>query len=87
MRVFEITNDNSHYENDTIMLKDRLKEFENLKNNLLLRMEKIKADLEKMGQNIMKRCEDCNMDVHRASYSRHLKTTRHLEKNEIKPRK
>ena len=40
-----------------------------------------------MEQNNMKRCEDCNIDIHRPSYSRHLKTKRHLEKKEIKPRK
>ena len=50
-------------------------------------MEKIKTDVESMKQNTMKRCEDCNTDVQRASYSRHLKTQRHLEKKEIKPRK
>ena len=69
------------------MLKDRLIEFENLKNNILLRIEKIKTDVENMVQNNMKICEDCNIDVHRASYSRHLKTKRNLEKKEIKPRK
>ena len=69
------------------MLKDRILEYENLKNNILLRMEKIKTDVENMEQNNMKRCEDCNIDVHRASYSRHLKTKRHLEKKETKPRK
>ena len=87
MRVFELKNDISHCKNDTIMLKDRLIEFENLKNNILLRIEKIKADVENKEQKNMKRCEVCNIDVHRASYSRHLKTKRHLEKKEIKPRK
>ena len=69
------------------MLKDRLRELDNLKNNLILRIEKIKADIENMEQKNMKRCEDCNIDVHRASYSRHLKTKRHLEKKENKPKK
>ena len=87
MRVFELDNDISHYKNDTIMFKDRLIEFENLRNNLLLRIEKFKVDIEIMDQNNMKRCEDCNIDFHRASYSRHLKTKIHLEKREIKPRK
>ena len=87
LRVFELKNDFSHYKNNTIMLKDRLIEFEILKNNILLRIVKIKADVENMEQNNMKRCEDCNIDVHRVSYSRHLKTKRHLEKKEFKPRK
>ena len=73
LRIFELKNDISHYKKDTIMLKDRLTEFENLKNNLILRIEKIKADVENMEQNNMKRCEVCYIDVHRASYSRHLK--------------
>ena len=34
----------------------------------------------------MKRCEVCNIDVHSASYSRHLKTKMPLEEKEIKPR-
>ena len=85
--VFELKKDISYYKKDTIMLKDRLIEFENLKNNILLRIENIKTDVESMDQNNMKRCEDCNIDVHRASYSRHLKTKRHLEKKEIKPKK
>ena len=87
LRVLEIRNEISHYKNDTIILKDRILDFENLKNIILLRIEKIKTDVENMQQNIMKRCEDCNIDIHRASYSRHLKTKRHLEKKEIKPKK
>ena len=55
------------------MVKDSLIEFENLKNNIffLLRIEKIKTDVENMEQNNMKRCEDCNIDILRTSYSRH----------------
>ena len=87
LRVFEFRNDIIHYKNDTILLKDRLIEFENLKNNLLFRIKKIEADVENMDQNIMKRCEGCNVVIHRASYSRHLKTKRHLEKKEINSRK
>ena len=80
MRVFEFKKDIIHYKNDTIMLKGRLIEFEKLKSNLLFRIKKIEADVENMDQNIMKRCEDCNVDIHRASYGRHLKTKRHLGK-------
>ena len=35
----------------------------------------------------MKRCVDCGIDIHRASYSRHLKSKKHLDKKEIKPKK
>ena len=87
LAISEIKNDISHYKNDAIMLNNRILEFESLKHNILLRIEKIKADVVNMSQNNMKRCVDCNIDVHRASYSRHLKTKRHLEKKEIKTRK
>ena len=87
LRMSESKIDISHYKNDTIMLKDRLIEIENLKNKILLRKEKIKADVENMEQNNTIRCEDCNIDVHRASYSRHSKTKKHLEKKNIKPKK
>ena len=40
-----------------------------------------------MDQNNMKRCDDCNIDVHRASYIRRLKTKRHLDIKGIKPKK
>ena len=87
LRVLEIRNKISHYKNDTIILKDRILDFENLKNIILLRIEKIKTDVKNMQQNNMKRCEECNIDIHRASYSRHLKTKSHLENKEIKPKK
>ena len=87
LRISELRNDIRHYKNDTIMLKDRILEFESLKNNILLRIEKIKADVENMEQNNTIGCIDCNIDFHRASYSRHLKTKKHLEKKGIKPRK
>ena len=58
-----------------------------MKNNILLRIEKIKADVENMNQNNTIRCEDCNVDVHRASYSRQLKTKKHLGEKDIKPKK
>ena len=87
MRISELKNDISHYKNDTIMLNNRILEFESLKDNILLRIEKIQADVENMEQNNTIRCVVCNIDIHRASYSRHLKTKKHLEKNNIKPKK
>ena len=85
--ISEIKNDIKHYKNDTIMLNNRILEFGSLKDNILLRIEKIKADVENMSQNNTIRCVDCNIDIHRASYSRHLKTKKHLEKNNVKPKK
>ena len=86
LRISEIRNDISHYKNDTIMLNNRIVEFKSLKDNILLRIEKIKTYVENMAQNNMKRCEDCGINIHRASYSRHLKSKRHLEKKQIKPK-
>ena len=87
MAISEIRNDIGHYKNDTIILNIRILEFESIKDNILLRIEKVKIDLENMNQNNIKRCVDCNIDIHRASYSRHLKSKKHLDKKEIKPKK
>ena len=87
LRITEIKNDIRHYKNDTIMLKNRILEFESLKDIILLRVEKIKADVENMNQNNTIRSIDCNIDIHRASYTGHLKTKKHLEKNNIRPKK
>ena len=87
LAISEIRNDIGHYKNDTIILNDRILEFESIKDNILLRIEKVKIDLENMKQNNTIRCEDCNIDIHRASYSRHLKSKKHLDKNNIKPKK
>ena len=85
--ISELRNDISHYENDTIILNNRILEYESIKDNILLRIEKVKTDLENMNQNNMKRCVDCGIEIHRASYSRHLKSKKHLDKKEIKPKK
>ena len=87
LRIGEIKDEIKHYKNDTIMLKDRILEFESSKNNILLRIENMKVEINNMKDNNTIRCEDCNIDVHRASYSRHLKTKKHLEKKEIEPKK
>ena len=77
LRISELKNDISHYKNDTNMLKNRISEFESFKNNILLGIEKIKTAVENMEQNNTIRCQDCKIDIHRASYSRHLKTKKH----------
>ena len=78
--ISEIKNDIRHYKNDTIMLNNRILQFEGSKDNILLRIEEIKANVENMNQNNTIRCIDCNIDIHRASYSRHLNSKKHLEK-------
>ena len=87
LRISELKNDVRHYKNDTIMLNNRILEFESLKDNILLRIEKIKVDVENMEQNNTIRCIDCNIDIHRASYRRHLNTKKHLENKNIKSKK
>ena len=87
LRITEIKNDIRHYKNDTIMLNNRILEFESLRDIILLRIEKIKVDVENMNQNNTVRCIDCNIDIHRASYSRHLKTKKHLEKKQHQTQK
>ena len=42
--ISEIKNDIRHYKNDTIILNSRILELKNLKDNILLRIDKIKAD-------------------------------------------
>ena len=76
MRIFFViirfNNSIIHYENDTIVLKDRTKEFDILKNNILSIKNTIKQNFMNMKSNRV-RCEICKIDIHRASYARHLK--------------
>ena len=44
LRIVEIRNYIGYYKNDIIMLNSRILEFKNLKDNILLRIDKIKAD-------------------------------------------
>ena len=46
MRIVEIKNYIGYYKNDIIMLNSRILEFKNLKDNISLRIDKIKADVE-----------------------------------------
>ena len=67
LAISVIKNDISHYKNDIIMLNNRILEFESLKDNILLRIENIKADVDNMSQNNKVKCVDCDIDIHRAS--------------------
>ena len=87
LAISEVKNSISHYKNDTVILNNRILEFEILKDNILLRIEKVKIDLENMNQHNTIRCEDCRIDIHRASYSRHLKSKKHMGENKIQPKK
>ena len=46
LRIVEIKNYIGYYKNDIIMLNSRILEFKNLKDNISLRIDKIKADVE-----------------------------------------
>ena len=67
LRISELKNDISHYKKDINMLNNRILEFESLKDNILLRIQKIKADVENMEQKNTIRCVYCNIDIRRAS--------------------
>ena len=60
------------------MLKDKIKEFENLKSNILLKTKSFHQKFKNMKYNRVS-FDICKIDIHRASYSRHLKIKKHLE--------
>ena len=68
----------NHNKNDIIVWKDRLTEFEGLRKNTKLKMKSIKQRI-KLIKNNKVRCYICKSDIHRASYSIHLKRKEHLE--------
>ena len=50
-----------------------------------MKIKRIRQNIESMNNN-SSRCDVCKIDIHRASYSRHLKSKKHLEstsQNEI----
>ena len=58
------------YRNDPTKLKHEIKEV----NQVYLKNDRVKND------NNSRRCDICNFVVHRASYAKHLKSKKHLEK-------
>ena len=80
----------THYKNDIIVSKDRITEFEGLRNNIKLKIKSMKQIIKLMEYNGV-RCDFCKIDIHRASYCRHIKSKKHFEnmsKNKvIVPRK
>ena len=90
LRISELSNSKVHYENDKILLKDRLIVFEALKNIILKKSERKRHNIKIVKHNGFG-CGICKINIHRASYSGHLKCEKHLEnmsqKNVIVPRK
>ena len=78
LRLLELKNFIIHYENDKIVLRDRMTDFEELRNKLKLKIKCIKQTISLMEYNRV-RCGICKIDIHRASYSSHLKSKKHLE--------
>ena len=78
MRISELGNSINHYENDIIVLKDRITEFENLRNEKLLKTKSLKQKIENMKKNSV-RCDICKSEILRAAYSKHLKSRNDLE--------
>ena len=67
LRITESRSSINHHKTDIIVIKDRIIEFENLrKNRKLIRSIKLT-------KYIRVRSDVCEIDIHRASYARHLK--------------
>ena len=77
LRISGLKKSISHYENDIIVLKNRIIEFEGLRSNINLKIKTIKQNLKLMKNNRV-RCDDCKIDIHRALRSRHEKNKKHL---------
>ena len=78
MRITELKNSITHYEKDLIVFRDRLTEFGGLRNFIKVKIKSIKQNFKLMKYNRV-RCDDCKNEIHRASYSRHLKSKKHSE--------
>ena len=78
MRITELKKLVTHYKNDIIVSKGRIAEFEGLRNNIKLKIKSIKQNIKHMEYNRV-RCDICKIDIHRASYSRNLKSKKHSE--------
>ena len=66
LRVSESKNSIIHYENDIIVLRDRLTEFEGLRKNIKLKIKSSEQNIKPMEYNRV-RCDICKVDVHRGS--------------------
>ena len=60
------------------VLKDRITEFDGIKNNTLIKTKSIKQ-INKVMKYIRIRCEIGKNDIQKTSYARRLKSRKHLE--------
>ena len=79
LRISELKNSIIHYENDVYVLKNRIVEFENLKNIIIIEIKSIKQNVKDMKHNGV-RGDFCKSEIHRVSYCRHLKSKKRLKK-------
>ena len=77
LRISDLKNSIIHYQNDIVVINDRIILFKGLK-NILIKMKRIQQNNKNMNYNRVL-CDLCKIDIHRASYSRHLKCKKHLE--------
>ena len=68
-------NSKFHFKNDIIVLKDRIIQFDGLKESIKLKKRK---DIKNVKQKRV-RCDICKIDIHNAPYAKHSKTKKHLE--------
>ena len=78
LRITELKNSIVHYENNILVLKDRIIDFEGINFDILIKIKRIRYNYESL-KGISVRCDVCKNDIHRVSYSRHLKSKKHLE--------
>ena len=78
LRVSELKKSIIRYENYIIVLRDRITDFEGLRNNKKLKINIIKQNI-KLMKTFRVRCHICKIDFHRASHSRYLKNKELLE--------
>ena len=78
LRLMESKNFIIHYEEDIFIFKNRIVEFETLRNNKNVKIKSINQNIKLLKKNIV-RCNICRIDTHRASYSRRLKSKKHFE--------
>ena len=78
MRISEVEKSLIQYENDIVVFRDRIKDFVRLRNNIQLKIKSIKQNIKIKKHNGVT-CDISKTDLHRASYSRHLKNKKPLE--------
>ena len=66
LRVSESKNSIIRNENDIIVLRDRITDFEGLRNNMKLKKKSSEQNIKLMEYNRV-RCDICKVDVHRGS--------------------